>query len=57
MLGNRDFRTAQIFIDDLKERLASRIQLTTDGLRVYLNAVENAFGCDVDYAQLAKIYA
>jgi hypothetical protein len=39
MLGNRDFRTAQIFIDDLKERLASRIQLTTDGLRVYLNAV------------------
>jgi len=57
MLGNRDFRTAQIFVDDLKERLANRIQLTTDGLRVYLNAVENSFGCDVDYAQLAKIYA
>jgi IS1 family transposase len=57
MLGNRDSRTAQIFIDDLKDRLASRIQLTTDGLRVYLNAVENSFGCDVDYAQLAKIYA
>ena len=56
-LGNRDFRTAQIFIDDLKDRLASRIQLTTDGLRVYLNAVENSFGCDVDYAQLAKMYA
>jgi len=56
MLGNRDARTANAFIDDLKDRLASRIQLTTDGLRVYLDAVEGAFGADVDYAQLVKIY-
>jgi IS1 family transposase len=57
MLGNRDGRTARIFIDDLKSRLANRIQLTTDGLRVYLMAVEDAFGADIDYAMLNKIYA
>jgi IS1 family transposase len=57
MLGNRDSRTAQIFVDDLKERLASRIQLTTDGLRVYLDAVECSFGCEIDYAMLSRLYA
>jgi IS1 family transposase len=57
MLGRRDARTATIFIDDLKSRLGNRVQLTTDGLRVYLDAVEGAFGSDVDYAQLIKIYA
>lgn len=57
MLGNRDFKTARIFIDDLKDRLANRIQLTTDGLRAYLSAVENSFGSEIDYAQLIKIYA
>ena len=41
---------------DLAERLANRIQLTTDGHRVYLEAVESAFNEDVDYAMLAKIY-
>lgn len=56
MVGNRDLRTARIFIDDLKSRLASRVQLTTDGLKVYLDAVEGAFGADVDYAMLSKIY-
>ena len=56
MLGNRDFSTARAFIGDLAARLASRIQLTTDGLKVYLEAVEDAFGCNVDYAQLIKIY-
>jgi IS1 family transposase len=56
MTGNRDSQTARIFIDDLKSRLANRVQLTTDGLRVYLNAVEGAFGADVDYAQLVKLY-
>ena len=56
MVGNRDLRTARIFIDDLKERLANRIQLTTDGLRVYLEAIEGAFGADVDYAMLVKLY-
>jgi IS1 family transposase len=56
MVGNRDARTATVFIDDLKSRLASRVQLTTDGLKVYLDAVEGAFGAGVDYAQLVKRY-
>jgi hypothetical protein len=41
---------------DLKPRLASRVQLTTDGLKAYLEAVEDAFGSEVDFAQLVKIY-
>jgi IS1 family transposase len=57
MVGNRDARTARLFIDDLASRLANRVQLTTDGLRVYLTAVERAFGADVDYAMLNKLYA
>ena len=57
MLGNRDGRTARIFIDDLASRLASRVQLTTDGLRVYLDVVEGAFGAAIDYAMLIKTYA
>jgi IS1 family transposase len=56
MVGNRDAKSATIFIDDLKSRLASRVQLTTDGLKVYLEAVEGAFGADIDYAQLIKVY-
>jgi len=56
MLGNRDGLTARMFIDDLKSRLASRVQLTTDGLKAYLNAVEDSFGADIDYATLSKIY-
>jgi len=56
MVGNRDLQTARIFIDDLKSRLANRVQLTTDGLRAYLEAVEGAFGADVDYAMLVKLY-
>lgn len=55
-LGKRDARTARIFIDDLKERLARRVQLTTDGHRAYLDAVEDAFGADIDYAVLVKLY-
>lgn len=57
MVGNRDGHSARLFVDDLASRLANRIQLTTDGLRVYLEAVEGAFGADVDYAMLNKIYA
>jgi hypothetical protein len=45
-----------LFIDDLASRLANRVQLTSDGLRAYLEAVEGAFGADVDYAQPQKIY-
>jgi len=56
MVGNRDGQTARIFIDDLKNRLAHRVQLTTDGLRVYLDAVEGSFGSEIDYAQLVKLY-
>jgi IS1 family transposase len=56
MVGNRDAKCANTFIDDLKGRLASRVQLTTDGLKVYLDAVEGAFGSNVDYAQLIKVY-
>ncbi len=56
MLGNRDAHTANVFIDDLASRLASRVQLTTDGLKVYVDAVEGAFGCAVDYAMLIKVY-
>jgi len=56
MVGNRDSQTAKIFIDDLASRLANRVQLTTDGYKVYLEAVEGAFGCEIDYAMLAKMY-
>jgi hypothetical protein len=55
-VGNRDGFTAKIFIDDLAERLASRVQLTTDGLHAYLEAVEGAFGSGIDYAMLIKLY-
>jgi IS1 family transposase len=56
MVGNRDAQSAKMFIDDLASRLANRVQLTTDGYKVYLEAVEGAFGCDVDYAMLIKMY-
>jgi IS1 family transposase len=56
MIGNRDAHSAQVFIDDLASRLASRVQLTTDGLKVYLEAVEGAFGGEIDYAILIKTY-
>jgi IS1 family transposase len=56
LVGGRDGEYALAFMDDVKERLANRVQLTTDGHRAYLNAVEEAFGADVDYAQLVKIY-
>jgi IS1 family transposase len=56
LVGNRDSETACTFIEDLKNRLATRVQLTTDGNRVYLEAVESAFGSEVDYAMLIKLY-
>jgi IS1 family transposase len=56
MLGDRDARTAKHFVDDVAQRLSNRIQLTTDGHTVYLTAVENAFGCEVDYAMLVKLF-
>ena len=56
LVGGRDSEYAMEFMDDLASRLAHRVQLTSDGHRAYLEAVEGAFGCDVDYAQLVKIY-
>jgi IS1 family transposase len=55
-LGGRDAFIAYEFVMDLRKRLNNRVQLTTDGHRVYLNAVEMAFGSDVDYAMLVKMY-
>ncbi|MGB8524878.1 MAG: IS1 family transposase [Candidatus Acidiferrales bacterium] len=56
MVGSRGAHTAKFFMDDLAARLANRVQLTTDGHRVYLQAVEDAFGSEIDYAMLVKIY-
>jgi IS1 family transposase len=56
LVGGRDAGYAAAFMDDVASRLANRVQLTTDGLRAYLDAVEGAFGADVDYAQLMKLY-
>jgi len=56
LVGGRDGEYALSFMDDLKSRLANRVQLTSDGHRAYLEAVEEAFGADVDYAQIVKLY-
>jgi hypothetical protein len=55
-VGGRDSDAAIIFMDDLASRLANRVQLTSDGHKAYLEAVEGAFGADIDYAMLVKIY-
>jgi IS1 family transposase len=55
-IGQRHAGAAYHFMHDLKSRLAHRVQLTTDVHRAYLTAVEDAFGCEIDYAQLVKIY-
>jgi IS1 family transposase len=56
LCGGRDGSYAMGLMDDLRSRLANRVQLTTDGHRAYLEAVEGAFGEDIDYAQLVKLY-
>ena len=56
LIGDRSADAASEFMKDLASRLANRVQLTTDGYNVYLNAVEQAFGSDIDYAMLVKIY-
>jgi IS1 family transposase len=56
LIGGRDAEYGLAFMDDLRSRLRHRVQLTTDGWRVYNNAVEEAFHGDVDYAQLVKHY-
>lgn len=56
LVGGRDSEYAISFIDDLRSRLAYRVQLASDKHRAYLEAVEGAFGGDIDYAQLVKLY-
>ncbi len=56
LVAKRDAGSAFHFINDLAGRLAHRVQLTTDGFRVYLEAVEGAFGSEIDYAMLVKMY-
>jgi IS1 family transposase len=55
-VGKRDFPTAQAFISDLSNRLSNRIQLSSDKLKAYVDAVEIAFGADIDYGQIVKSY-
>jgi IS1 family transposase len=55
-IGTRGASTAYAFIHDLSKRLANRIQLTTDGHRVYADAVDSVFGSEIDYAMLVKLY-
>jgi IS1 family transposase len=55
-VGSRDADAAQHFIGDLALRLANRVQLTSDGHKPYLEAVEQSFGADIDYAMLVKHY-
>ena len=56
LVGGRDADWGMAFMNDLKSRLANRVQLTTDGHVVYLKAVEEAFGSEIDYALLIKVY-
>jgi IS1 family transposase len=57
LVGMRDVGCATELMQDLVSRLSNRVQITTDGLKAYVSAVEEAFGADVDFAQLHKIYA
>ena len=56
LIGGRDSEYALEFIQDVANRLSNRVQLTSDGHKAYLSAIENVFGIDVDYAQLIKLY-
>lgn len=56
LTGGRDADTASVFVKDVASRLSSRVQLTSDGYKPYLKAVDEAFSGEVDYAQLVKIY-
>src|SRR3954453_9338786 len=55
-VGGRDAEYALMLMDDLRGRLSNRVQLTTDGHKAYLSAVEEAFGADIDYGMLIKLY-
>ncbi|MFN7141895.1 MAG: IS1 family transposase, partial [Limisphaerales bacterium] len=55
--GKRDSYHAKAFMDDLAGRMANRVQISSDGLRAYEDAIERSFGSDVEYAQIVKTYA
>lgn len=56
IIGKRDMKTTNALIGDLKSRLANRVQLSTDGFRFYVDAVEHHFGSDIDFGQIVKLY-
>jgi len=56
LVGNRDAEYARVFIQDVAARLKSRVQLTTDGLKTYIDAIDETFGVEIDFAQLVKTY-
>jgi IS1 family transposase len=56
LVGGRDASTALVFMKDVGERLANRVQMTTDGHKAYLDAIDDVFGSEIDYAMLVKIY-
>ena len=56
LVGGRDAEFAHMFMDDLAARLNHRVQMTTDGHKAYLNAIEGVFGSDIDYAMLVKLF-
>lgn len=56
LVGKRDAEYCHVFMLDLASRLSNRVQLTTDGHRMYLNAAENAFGSEIDYTMLIRVY-
>jgi len=55
-VGNRDAATANAFVADVAERLRNRVQISTDGLKAYVEAIERSFGANVDYGQVIKTY-
>jgi IS1 family transposase len=55
-VGKRNHATANAFVEDVASRMNNRVQISTDGLKAYVDAVERAFGADVDYAQIIKTY-
>lgn len=56
LVGLRDAEHAKVLMDDIKDRVSNRVQLTTDGFRAYMEAVDGVFGADIDYAMLVKLY-
>jgi IS1 family transposase len=55
-VGNRDIATTEAFVEDVASRMKNRLQISTDGLRAYVAAIEKAFGGNVDYGQIVKTY-